>query len=102
MATPLPDRPPAPGAGFSPFRRHRTARALSAYVLAELHGGRVLPEILEDGYVDDCTSEHPGLLEELAWDQEILAAIKDRARPPRPCGAPATRRRRSASPAVPC
>ena len=101
MPTALPDRLPAREAGFSPFRRHRTARALCAYVLTELHDGRLLPEILEDRFVHACASEQPGVLEDLAWDQEILAAIEDHARP-RGYRALATGQSGSARPAVLC
>lgn len=97
MPAALPDRP----AGFAPFRRHRTGRALCAYVLAELEDGRLLPEILEDGFVHDCASDHPEVLEELAWDQEILAAIEEHGRPRR-YRTLAIGERGSASPAVRC
>ena len=78
-----------PDGGFSPFRRHRTARALSTYVLAELRRGRFLHEVLEDEAVTARTADHSYLLEDLAWDQEILAAIEDCDRAGTPCAAPA-------------
>ena len=78
-----------PDGGFSPFRRHRTARALSTYVLAELRRGRFLHDVLEDEAVTAPTADHPELLDDLGWDQEILAAIADRGRADTPCAAPA-------------
>lgn len=78
MPAHLPGPPSTRQSGFSPFRRHRTARALAAYVLAECRDGRLLPEVLEDRVVRECAAEHPEVLEDVAWDQEILAAIEDR------------------------
>ena len=78
-----------PDGGFSPFRRHRTARALSTYVLAELRRGRFLHDVLEDEAVTAPTAGHPELFEDLASDQEVLAAIADRGRAGALCAAPA-------------
>ena len=92
MPAALPDSPAVRQAEFSPFRRHRIARALCTHVLAELRAGRLLSEVLDDDVVREWTAEQPEVLEDLAWDQEVLAAIEDNGSTRDPSPAPSRRR----------
>ncbi len=68
--------PLVPAPGFSLLRRHAAARALSAYVLAEVESGRPIADVLLDGWVFERTLGAPWLLDDLAEDQLILEALR--------------------------
>lgn len=60
---------------FSPPMRPRAAGAIGAYVALEVASGRPFREVLGDQFVQENMDEHPFLLDELASDPAVRAAL---------------------------
>jgi hypothetical protein len=60
---------------FSPPMRPRAAGEIGAYVALELAAGRPLFQALQDNFVQENADDHPFLLDELAADPAVRAAL---------------------------
>ena len=60
---------------FSPPTRERAAGSIGAYVAIEIAAGRAIFDVLGDQFVQDECDMHPFLLDELAADPAVRAAL---------------------------
>jgi hypothetical protein len=60
---------------FAPRMRPRAAGAIGAHVALEMRNGRSLGQAVADPFVQGDYDEHPFLLDELAADPAVRAAL---------------------------
>jgi hypothetical protein len=60
---------------FAPTMRPRAAGVIGAHIALEMRNGRSLTEAVADPFVQGDYDEHPFLLDELAADPAVRAAL---------------------------